>query len=314
MTGHVIPAFIQRRGLNFAEFTQVFKALLSGSSNLVTESAKFDDNKPDDLDVSDDTWASLTLRVDPLARAILDPHNLYLGSSLLITLMSLVFVAVKPVPTLSNNDDNIDDDFNDKYSADDDFWKYKDVEDNANNYLSRKHATAIILWIVLFALTIAAAVGVTVVVAYMIESRNSRIDVFIYEIIDELAERFEQEGYEIEYKSRIVDEGMAGHFMPERAIVFLELDDDEVGQRTKNQGYAPPNERGSISDDTTTRKKESSFGTINVMVPDGYKPGQVVNVMTPSGLPIMVAVPSGLKAGESFPVQIPAQMYRPARR
>lgn len=317
--GRIIPAFLQRRGLNFTDFVATFKAFISNKSDkLVTEAARFDGEKPEGLDLSDDTWASLTLRVDPLARAILDPHNLYLGSSLLITLMSLVLVSVKPQPKdLSDLDDYTDDDFNDKYNGYDDFWKYSDVESNAYSYQSREKARQTILWIVFFALTISAALGAAAVVAYMLESRNSRIDVFIYEIIDELAERFEQEGYEIEYKSRIVDEGFAGHFMPERAIVFQELDDDEVGRRTQNT-YAPPsaaaagNGLGSNSGETV-RKKVSSLGTINVMVPDGYMPGQVVNVMTPSGLPIMVAVPSGLQPGESFPVKIPAQMYRPRK-
>mmetsp|Transcript_6307 Transcript_6307/g.7994 ORF Transcript_6307/g.7994 Transcript_6307/m.7994 type:complete len:318 (-) Transcript_6307:156-1109(-) len=317
MSNNIVPAYLQRRQLNFADFTTVFKDLMKGNSGtIVTESAKFDEQKPDGLEVSDDTWASLTLRVDPLARAILDPHNLYLGSSLLVILISLVFIAVKPGFQKWDGDDDfaVDDDFNDKYNAEDDYWKYRDVENNQYSYENRALARQKILWSVLFALTISAAVGVTAIVSYMLENRNSRIDVFIYEICDEVAERFEQEGYEIEYKSRIVDEGVAGHFMPERAIVFYELGDEEIGRRTQNTGYAPPSGVVSMSEDSAPqRKSESSFGTINVMVPDGYMPGQVVNVMTPSGLPIMVAVPSGLQPGESFPVQIPAQMYRPRK-
>ncbi len=315
MVGTVIPAYLQERGFNFSDFTSVFKGLIKDSKTVVTETARFDGKKPEGLEVGDDTWASLTMRVDPLAKAILDPHNLYLGSSLLITLISLVFMAVKPSPGKFDDldDFNFDDDFNDKYNGEDDFWKYRDVEKNAYSYGARELARETLVWVVLFALTISAAVGTTAVVAYMLESRNSRIDVFIYEVCDEVAERFEQEGYEIEYKSRIVDEGFAGHIMPERAIVFMELDDDEVGRRTQNSGYAPPGGMGVSSDSSAPRKKESSFGTINVMVPDGYMPGQVVNVMTPSGLPIMVAVPSGLQPGESFPVQIPAQMYRPRK-
>lgn len=310
MSGKITQVHLQKRGLNFDDFTSVFKSILSSKGPIVTETAKFDGVRPLDLDVSDDTWASLTMRVDPLARAILDPHNLYLGSSLLITLIGLVFFVVKPAPrNLEDLDDYVDDDFNDKYNKQDDYWKYKDVESNAYSWQARDLARQTILWIVLLCLTISAAVATTAIVAYMLESRNSRIDVFIYEICDEVAERFEQEGYEIEYKSRIVEEGFAGHFMPERAIVFQELDDDEVGQRTQHSGYNPP----SSNMGENTRRKESSFGTINVMVPDGYMPGQVVNVMTPSGLPIMVAVPSGLQPGESFPVQIPAQMYRPRK-
>lgn len=317
MSGRIISAYLQERGFNFDNFARVFKALLANNSNLlVTETARFDNKKPEELEVSDDTWTSLTSRVDPLARAILDPHNLYLGTSLLIVLLSSVFIAVKPRgQDLSNIDDfNYYDDFNDKYNNQDDFWKYNDVEANLYSYQSRQKARLVIIWAILFALTIAVAVGMTVIVAYMMESRNSRIDIFIYEIIDELAERFEQEGYEIEYKSRIVDDGIAGHFMPERSIIFMELSDDEFGRRTQNQGYSPPSADGDApSQDSTQTKKESTLSTITVMVPDGHMPGQVVNVMTPSGLPIMVAVPNGLSAGDSFPVQIPLQMYRPRK-
>merc|ERR1712183_762866 len=67
--------------------------------------------------------------------------------------------------------------------------------------------------------------------------------------------------------------------------------------------------RKNINNNLTCNDKPL-YVTINVMVPEGHVPGQVVNVMTPSGLPIMVAVPSGVKPGENFPVQIPAQMYK----
>ena len=299
---------MQRKGLNFAGFTSAFMEFVAGKSGAtLTDSAKFDEPKPDDLDVSDDSWASLQLRVDPLARAVLDPHNLYLGSALLTMILSAVFFAVKPGFDMYNGDDdfNTDDDFNDKYNDVDDFWKNYDVEDNQYAYRNSSLARKKILWIVVFALTVSAVFGISSIVAYMIESRNSRVDSFITEVCEEVKDRFEQEGFEIQYRSRIVDEGIAGHFMPERAIVFRELADHEIGSR-KNDTYAAPGTK-------SKRKKESSFGTINVMVPEGYMPGQVVNVMTPSGLPIMVAVPSGLGPGQSFPVQIPAQMYRPKK-
>lgn len=307
--------FLQHRGINISGFTSAFLEFVAGKAGAtVTESAKFDEPKPAKLDVSDDSWASLQLRVDPLARAILDPHNLYLGTVLLTFLLSAVFMAVKPGFDMYAGDDDfsVDDDFNDKYNADDDFWKYRDVESNQYVYKNRVLARQKILWTVVFALTISAVIGITAIVAYMIESRNARVDNFIYEVSEEVRERFEQEGYEVQYKSRVVDEGIIGHLMPERAICFRQLDDDEIGRGRQNAGYTPPDSEGK-SKSSRRRKKESSFGTINVMVPEGYKPGQVVNVMTPSGLPIMVAVPSGLQPGESFPVQIPAQMYRPRK-
>lgn len=305
--------YLQKRGLNFSGFTSAFMEFVAGKSGAtVTESAKFDAPRPHDLDVSDDSWASLQLRVDPLARAILDPHNLYLGSVLLTGLLSAVFLAVKPGFQMYNGDDdfNADDDFNDKYNSVDDFWKFRDVENNQYIYRNTAVARQRILWAVLFAVTVSAVIGITAVVAYMIESRNSRVDAFIKEVCEEVRSRFEREGFEVQYKSRILDEGMIGHFMPERYIFFRELSDDEIGKTSNNDTYEAP---GTQSSGKSKRKKESSFGTINVMVPAGYKPGQVVNVMTPSGLPIMVAVPSGLQPGESFPVQIPAQMYRPRK-
>lgn len=303
---------LQKRGLNFSGFTGAFKEFIQGNSGAtVTESAKFDEPKPKELDVSDDSWASLQLRIDPLARAILDPHNLYLGASLLIIILSSVFLAVKPGFDMYQGDDdfNIDDDFNDKYNAQDDFWKYRDVENNQYAYRNQAVARKKILWTVIFAVAISTVVGIAAIVAYMIESRNTRVDAFINEVVEEVRDRLDQEGYEIVFKSRVVDEGMIGHFMPERAMCFRELADNEIGQLRKHNTYSAP------SDDKKSKRKkrESGFGTINVMVPEGYRPGQVVNVMTPSGLPIMVAVPSGLEPGESFPVQIPAQMYRPRR-
>jgi len=277
----------------------------------VTESAKFDEPRPEGLDLSDDSWASLQLRVDPLARAILDPHNLYLGSILLTGVLSAVFFSVKPTFKMYDGDDDFyaEDDFNDKYNNVDDYWKYRDVENNQYEYRNVHLARQKILWAVLFAMGISAVIGITAVVAYMIEARNGRVDAFIAEVCEEVRDRFDQEGYQIQYKSRVVDQGMMGHFMPERAMCFRALADDEIGRnrKTNNDTYAAPGGK------KPKRKKESSFGTINVMVPEGYKPGQVVNVMTPSGLPIMVAVPSGLEPGESFPVQIPAQMYRPRK-
>lgn len=258
--------------------------------------------------MSDDSYASLQSRVDPLARAIVDPHNLYFGSILLTALLSSVFIAVQPGMKKSLGDDDLvaDDDFNDKYNGADDFWKYRDVENNQYEYANALYARQRLLWAILFALTVSAAICICAVVAYMIEGRNRRVDNFIFEVVAELRHRFEQEGFKVEYKSRVVDHSILGHFIPERAIIFTELDDNEVGTSYNNDTYAPPNKQNK-------KMKESSFGTINVMVPNGYKPGQVVNVMTPSGLPIMVAVPSGLEPGDSFPVQIPAQMYRTRR-
>ena len=313
------PAFLQRRGLNISAFSSFLYAMVSGNAGtMISDSAKFDEPQPDDLRVSDDSWASLKLRVDPLARAVLDPHNLYLAGSGLILLLTLVYRAVRPSFDYNNGDDDdyyIDDDFNDRYNKDDDFWKQKNVANNQWRYENALLAREQLMWTIGFTIVISAVIVIAGLCAYMMEARNSRVDAFIQEVIGEVTDRFQQEGYAIEYKSASYYHGpLIGHFFPERVIVFHELTDEEMAERKKGGGYMPPTEGGSAQRPLRKKKKkESSFGTINVMVPDGYKPGQVVNVMTPSGLPIMVAVPSGIPPGQSFPVQIPAQMYRPRK-
>jgi len=67
---------------------------------VLQEPAHFNWNKPLKLSsrVSDDHWASLKLRVDPLARKILDPTRSLLVAAFLIFLMWQVFRAIKPNP------------------------------------------------------------------------------------------------------------------------------------------------------------------------------------------------------------------------
>lgn len=300
---------LQKKGLNLSGFaSHLFNVLSVNAEATVTEVARFDHPKPQDLAVSDDSWVGLQLRIDPLARAILDPHNLYFGSLLLIGMLSSVFMVLQPGMRNKISDDDFvaDDDFNDKYNNVDDYWKYRGVEMNRYSYANALYARQKLFWAVLFGLVICGSLIMTAVTAYMLESRNKKVDDFIAEIVDELRPRFEAEGFNVEYKSRVVTQSIIGHFVPERALHFTNIDDAEVGSSYNNNTYAPP-------DKSVKKNKEPSFGTINVIVPLGYKPGQVVNVMTPSGLPIMVAVPTGLEPGESFPVKIPAQMYRPRR-
>ena len=72
------------------------RRLLSCADELFTEPARFNLPKPYGLGVSDDVWAALKLRVDPLARKILDPHRAYVGAAFLSLLMGAVFAAVRP--------------------------------------------------------------------------------------------------------------------------------------------------------------------------------------------------------------------------
>jgi len=320
-----IPAYLQKGFHLDGMCSYLYQFISSPKGTIMTETAKFDEPKPYTLQVSDDTWASLRLRVDPLARAILEPHRLYIGAGLLCLLLGIALAAVRPDFSLEvDADDDLNASFNsgyyaadDQVAADDDFWKASNVNYNEWQYKNRAVRREKLAWNFGFLLFFAAVIGATGMVSWMMESRNTRVDDFIGEVCGELSGRFEQEGYAIHYNTRIQTEGMVmGHLFPERAICFRELSEEEVRERRSNATYTPPDadpESPAKKTSKKKKKKEAAFGSINVMVPDGFTSGQVVNVMTPSGLPIMVAVPNDILPGQTFPVQIPAQMYRPRK-
>lgn len=317
-----IPAYLQRGAHVDHMWRYMYLFFSSPKGTLMTETARFDEPKPYSLQVSDDTWASLRLRVDPLAKAILEPHRLYIMAAFLCLLLCAALAAIRPDFKMSQelDDDNMN--YNTGYYADDvqdaadDFWKGGDVDYNEWKYRNKVVAKEKLMWNLGFALCFAAVLGAAGVVSWMMEDRNTRVDSFIVEVCEELAGRFEQEGYSIRYRTRVEEDGkILSHFFPERAICFRELTDEELRDRRSNVPYSPPNAdpESPAQKKDKKKKKEAAFGSINVMVPDGFTSGQVVNVMTPSGLPIMVAVPNGILPGQTFPVQIPAQMYRPRK-
>lgn len=121
---------------------------------MLQEPAHFNWNKPMKLSsrVSDDHWASLKLRVDPLARKILDPTRSLLVAAFLIFLMWQVFRAIKPNPHAlyleyyynSNNDAAA---FFDIIQDDDNVRRYnnrllagaENNNNNNNNYGGQQH-------------------------------------------------------------------------------------------------------------------------------------------------------------------------------
>lgn len=304
-----ITAYLQR---SFS-FGDTF--LLSCSSpygSLLTESAQFNEPKPFGLQVSDDTWASLKLRVDPLAREVLDPRRVYFGATILCSLIAVVFRAVRPkfVRVVEDDDKYYDNNGNGDDNADDgDFWANNDAKHNEWLYKNWGLLADLRLLSLALVCSLVGVIVVTMIVTTMMERRNRQVDGQILDICEEIRPRFEQEGYGIDYKTRKSVSGiLCGHFFPERVICFQELGQLESKKSSSLisslHGTDNTHNNSAFSD-------KPSYGTINVMVPAGYKPGQVVNVMTPSGLPIMVAVPCGVNPGENFPVQIPAQMYKP---
>jgi hypothetical protein len=92
------------------------------------EPGSFNQPKPAQLsDLSDDHWASLKLRIDPVARKILDPHRSMFLAGILILLLWSVFRVVKP------NLAALEAKYEGKF-YDDDYYYYN-TNTNNNNYM-----------------------------------------------------------------------------------------------------------------------------------------------------------------------------------
>ena len=349
---------------------------LSGStvSAVFNEPASFNEPKPDGLTVSDDTWASLKLRVDPLARHILDPHRSYVGATALASFVALVFLAVRPgwhIEDLSsyyekqnqasgnhnyyyydnaeqgdsgdenwyeNNggasgdfeDDDALDAFYDR-SRDDDYYNNDGIDDVVlaeKEYRNAELVHASIAWRIGFIAALSILFVATVTVAVGMELKNARYDAKIHDVIAEMRQRFEMEGYEIGYRTRTEISGvLLGHLRPQRAIYFKRVDDGSVGGPSI---YQPPTATDGVPRDPVLSSRSASgigtnlsFGGIGrvgsgasqnavdpnnvlvVEVPEGKRPGQMLTIMTPAGEQIMVAIPPHTMPGQSFPVLLP---------
>lgn len=326
-----IPAYVQRPF--FCCGLGSFWGASSSGVGLFTEPARFNEPKPYGLhpQLSDDTWAALKLRVDPLARNLLDPHRSYAGAAFLCLLMTAVFSAVRPgwsYNSLSSyygaDDDNDDDD------RFDDYYRYiDDTDDGVDDvilaelsYRNEELDQALLVWRIGFYSFLAILLISTLGIAIRMEQRNAKYDKIIRSVCDEMRSRFEAEGFSVEYKTRGDISGfcfgLGQYIRPERVILFKRLFETDGGGLALNVPYVPPEDgahlegKENAQGDGITRSSPPNtpkrYSTLMVQVPRGYSPGQVVNVATPSGSQIMVAVPSGVRPGQKFPVQIPTQM------
>ena len=352
---------------------------LSGStvSAVFNEPASFNEPKPDGLTVSDDTWAALKLRVDPLARHILDPHRSYVGATALASFVALVFLAVRPgwhIVDLSsyydkqnqangnhnyyyydnaadqdgsgdgnwyeNNNGGASGDFEDDdaldafydRSRDDDYYNNDGIDDIVLaelEYRNEELVHASIAWRIGFIAALSILFVATVTVAVGMELKNARYDAKIHDVIAEMRQRFEMEGYEIGYRTRTEISGvLLGHLRPQRAIYFKRVDDGSVDGPSM---YEPPiaTAADASRDPVLSSRSASGIGTnlsfggigrvgseasqnavdpndvLVVEVPDGKRPGQMLTIMTPAGEQIMVAIPPHTMPGQSFPVLLP---------
>ena len=278
---------------------------------LFNEPASFNEPKPYGLTVSDDTWAALKLRVDPLARHILDPHRSYVGAAFLGLFVAAVFTAVRPgwhIVDLSsyydkqdqandannyyydggggngnnnngnnnNNNNNNggpsgdeDDDVLDTFYArerDDDYYNNDGIDDIVLaelEYRNEELVHASIFWRIGFIAALSILFLATVTVAVGMELKNARYDAKIHDVIAEMRERFEAEGYEIGYRTRTEISGVLfGHLRPQRAIYFRRKDAEgpyrPPAPATSTLGRGP--EGGGPNADATSAVRSPSDG------------------------------------------------------
>lgn len=252
--------------------------------------ARFNASKPPSLKLSDDAWAALKLRVDPLAKDILDPHRYYFVAVGIACFVGLVFYAVKPgydtkrIQMRIGDDDKasgsyvIDDDdevLYDDYFLDDEYERKHALDDVVlaeYEYLNTAIDKKIWAWKIALGLTLMVLFGSVLFIAVLMERRNVMIDDSIYYAIDEIRPRIEGEGISVEYKTRSRDNSLLGKYIrPTRVVVFRYLDSEsEIAQRARNQSEGRT-KRNFFSDDYqrklfASRSRRSNDNTVSFEV------------------------------------------------
>ncbi|KAL9184113.1 hypothetical protein ACHAXT_002199 [Thalassiosira profunda] len=213
--------------------------LINFVTNAVEPTTRFNIPKPPGLRLSDDTWAALQLRVDPLARGILDPHRYYAAAGCVGFLITIVFYAIRPGydqrkihAAVDKEDQNQEDDeIYDDYIQDD-LWERNHSMDDVVvaelDYLNSQLAKSLWIWRCGLIISILVLFGSVAFLVVLMERRNQIIDAEIRLCIGEIAPRVEDEGLAVEYRTRSMLPGrltfLSKYIRPTRVVVFRLLD------------------------------------------------------------------------------------------
>ncbi|KAL7554226.1 hypothetical protein ACHAWF_017639 [Thalassiosira exigua] len=252
---HEIPVYIQRSSFQFDDVIYFFTNV---------EPARFNFPKPPSLNLSDDAWAALQLRVDHVARNILDPHRYYAAAACVGTLITVVFYAIRPgydrrkIHATSDDDrGRVDDDeLYDDYLHDD-LWERNHRADDVVvaelAYLNAQLDKSMWIWRIGLLVSLAVLFGSVVFISVLMERRNQAIDDHIREAIEEIRPRVEGEGIGVEYRTRSSQPGaflfLGKYLRPTRVVVFRYLDDptprslEGGAQRTKGSFFSDEYQR-----------------------------------------------------------------------
>jgi len=285
--GEIATTFIQRNNI---------------WDRLFSEPARFKEPKPPELQpLSDDNWAALIMRIDPLARRLLDPLRIISVSIFLLLVLSCVFMTIRPCLSCTVIQEEEDDNYFNFY----DYEEEDDLLQRETNYFKQQIASCFHLqsefsskstesmfcrqlykWIVGYLVVVLVIFGVTGLSLKQLSKKNHQIDETIRAACLEMRSRFASEGFCLEYRLK-----SSRWFFSERLVVFF---------------------RGGTSLSTTTKTQSHNFYSASRMqhsffikVPLGHPPDQPIQVTTPSNQNIMVSIPLGVRPGQQFPVLIP---------
>ncbi len=225
-----IPVYIQRPHFSLEDLKRFFDEV----------ETTFNFPKPDNLRLSDDAWAAIKLRVDPLARNILDPHRYASGAYGVAVLIIIVFFAIRPgydrkrIHQTLNDDEivHIDDAMFDDYFHDDEYQRINSMDDVVAAelaYLNSALGRQMLIWQVGLISSLTILFLCVLFIAVLMERRNVVIDSQITATIEEVKERVNEEGFNVEYRRKASRQGLfcflfGKYIRPTRVVVFTELD------------------------------------------------------------------------------------------
>jgi len=251
-------------------------------ANPLLGSLRMNEPKPYQLNsISDDAWAGLQLRIDPLAQRIALPSRTLYG---LVALTFICGAALLDVIRPHNRNSQTDDAYDDMYGDDFDNRQSGPSADREEERIEQQEVESKrAFWMVMFFPLFVFLTGATIFSAIHISKKNEKIDEQIHMALNEIAPRLAFQGFSVEYRTQHTGFCQSCGTTPERVIVFRQL--FGVGAAAQKE-------------------------VMMVSAPLDAYAGQCLQIITPSGMLMQVTVPPDIEPGQHFPVHIPVQHHQ----
>lgn len=279
-----IPIYIQRPHFSLQDIKTFFNEV----------ETTFNVNKPRDLSLSDDVWAAIKLRVDPLARNILDPHRYFVAASAVAFMIIIVFYATRPgynrqtIHQVLSDDEipDIDDKMFDDYFHDDEYERLHSMDDVVAaelDYLNSSLGKRLFMWRIGLISSLVVLFGYVIFIAVLMERRNVAIDSRIRTAIEEIRHRVHEEAIDVEYRTESSSKGLlfccflfGKYIRPTRVVIFRKLDSPSPPSHQPKKSnffsedyqrkYFPPSRLSSVPDSAGSTAGVSSVGSFSLSI------------------------------------------------